>query len=342
MNVIDALERARIEVREKGANVGSGWIGIDCFFCREDRKHLGINREEGFYNCWICGARGPWHRLARELKKRFPGVPWSDVEVGPATRYLDVDYDKLRPSLDTSTAFFSSFDPEEMSDYEWNLWDYLVDERGFEPELMQAVAPLVGLNGPDKRSDPQLRDYVCFRYGDDVIARQTRGNMRGPRWWRSFGGPALWGLEHLRSEPDWVVLCEGVFDALSVPFGRGLAVLGSTASKGWIELLAEQLPRSCRQIVIAFDSNVKAYSKTMNTIRLELHDLGLSTHVWDWDDRRFNSVFDALADEDPNFDGALDLDELRKFGLFEDDDPVLDYLLELIGVVDDDPNLPLF
>lgn len=335
MNVVDALERARIEVRERGANVGSGWIGIDCIFCHEDRKHLGINRDEGFFNCWICGAKGPWTKIARELKKLHPSVAWNEVEVGPATRYLDVDYDKLRPSLDLSVAEFSSWDPDEMTDYEWRLYDYLVDERAFDPDLIHALAPLVGLNGPDRRNDPQLRGYICFRYEDDVVARKISDRYPGPRWWRSFGGAALWGIEYLRTEPDWIVLCEGVFDALSVPFGRGVAVLGSTASQGWIEMLADRLPRSCRQVVLAFDSNVDPHSKTTSRIRLELHDLGLTTLVWDWSDPRFDDAFEEQG-------GELDLDELRCFALVEGDDPVLDYLLELLGKVDDDPSLPLF
>lgn len=332
-DVVSMLERARIEVRESGANVGAGWIGIDCVFCGETRKHLGINRDEGFFNCWVCGARGSWWKIARRLRELYPSTPWHEVDVGPATRYLDVEYEKLRPELDASTAPFSTWDPEAMTDYEFSLYDYLTDERALDPDLVALLEPLVGLNGP-KDGDAQLRGYVCFRYGDDVVARKIGDLYRGPRWWRSFGGAALWGLEYLHSEPEWIVLCEGVFDALACPLGRGVAVLGSVASQQWIGLLAEALPRSCRDVVVAFDSNVSPGSKTIQKIRLELGDLGLRSHVWDWDDGRFDRLWDTRED--------WDLDELRReFGNDPGDDEILDYCLELVGVLDGDLDRPL-
>ena len=323
------LNRAHVEVREQGANVGHGWIGVDCFFCGESKKHLGINRDEAHFNCWVCGEKGGYWKLARKLKTIYPSIPWHDVDVGKATRYIDVEYDRLRPEVDRATAPFSSWIDDEMTDYEWRLYDYLLTERCLEPELIEYVEPLIGLDGPDK-SDAQLRGYVCFRYGDDVVARKTHDIYMGPRYWRSFGGGALWGLEYVRSAPEWVVLCEGVFDALSIPMGRGLAILGSVASQEWLALLSEELPRSCRDIVIAFDSGIGAKSKTIRDIRLQLRDLGLAVHVWDWENPRFDAAF-RRRDE-------LDLDEFR---VSQGREPILDYLLELVGVLDGDLDRPL-
>lgn len=328
-SVVDMLNRAHIEVRERGANVGRGFVGIDCIFCGESRKHLGVNIDEAFFNCWICGEKGPYWRLARKLKSLYPSIPWHEVDVGKATRYIDVEYAKLRPEVEGSTASFSSWDPDMLTDYEFGLWEYLYDERHLERELIEYLEPLVGLNGPHE-NDAKLRGYVCFRYGDDVVARKISDHYRGPRYWRSFAGGALWGLEYLRSAPEWVVVCEGVFDALAVPLGRGLAILGSVASPDWIGLLAEKLPRSCRDVVLAFDSGVALDSPTISSLRLQLADLGLTVHVWDWEDSRFDDAFEA-ADE-------CDLDEWR---LLSGRAVILDYLLELVGVLDGDLDRPL-
>lgn len=328
-SVVDMLHRARIEVREQGANVGRGFVGIDCIFCGESKKHLGVNIDEAYFNCWVCGEKGGYWKLARKLKSIYPSIPWHEVDVGKATRYIDVEYDKLRPEVDSATAPFSSWDEGEMTDYEFGLYDYLVSERELEPELIEYLEPLVGLNGPHD-NDAKLRGYVCFRYGDDVVARKTSDRYRGPRYWRSFGGGALWGLEYLRSAPEWVVVCEGIFDAIAVPMGRGLAILGSRASPDWIGLLAEKLPRSCRDVVLAFDSGVYVDSSTISSLRLQLADLGLTVRVWDWDDSRFDAAFETRGD--------WDLDEWR---VLVGREPILDYLLQLVDVLDGDLDRPL-
>ena len=44
--------------REAGAeNVGTGWIGLNCVFCLDDKAHLGIHLNTKRMNCWLCGGK---------------------------------------------------------------------------------------------------------------------------------------------------------------------------------------------------------------------------------------------------------------------------------------------
>jgi hypothetical protein len=55
IDVIGFLEDRDIDYRDSGTNVGSNDVNIDCPFCGENRKHLGIGRTTGKINCWSCG-----------------------------------------------------------------------------------------------------------------------------------------------------------------------------------------------------------------------------------------------------------------------------------------------
>jgi len=53
-DVIGYLDSRGIDYRESGDNVGSNDVNIDCPFCGETRKHLGIHKSKGLLNCWLC------------------------------------------------------------------------------------------------------------------------------------------------------------------------------------------------------------------------------------------------------------------------------------------------
>ena len=68
MNVKKILNHFGVEFTETHSSVGKGTVGIDCPFCSDSNKHLGIFLDRGNYSCWKCGAKGSLFRLLRILK----------------------------------------------------------------------------------------------------------------------------------------------------------------------------------------------------------------------------------------------------------------------------------
>ena len=320
-DIAEVLHRAGIPIRESGTNVGREHVNICCPFCFETRFHCGIHQTDGWFFCWVCGAKGQWGKLRKVLRKEHGGEHWGEFTPGRTSRYVDDLIGALPAELEGITRDFVTYNPERMHRDDLDAWEYLVCERGLEAKVIQLLRPGIGMRGPYE-GDPDLRDYVTFREGDHLIARSMYADVK-PRWYKSGKRLGVWGLPwvHMVS-PEWVIVTEGVFDALAVPVGYGVAILGSVTSSIWLDLLAKELPRSVKDICLALDPGAKR--ETTRDIRIELKDLGFGVQTFDW------RVVKDLVERDPKFD----LDKLR---LSEGRDYVLQLVLESLGVVDDQP-----
>jgi transcription elongation factor Elf1 len=54
IRVTDYLEYIGEDYKPSGKNVGANDVNIDCPFCGETNKHLGIHRTKGTLHCWVC------------------------------------------------------------------------------------------------------------------------------------------------------------------------------------------------------------------------------------------------------------------------------------------------
>jgi len=52
---VGLIEHLGIDYHPSGKNVASNDINICCPFCGEDGYHLGVNKDNGQINCWVCG-----------------------------------------------------------------------------------------------------------------------------------------------------------------------------------------------------------------------------------------------------------------------------------------------
>lgn len=64
------LDHLGIEYSSKGANVGKGWVGINCPFCPDGDTggHLGINEQNKVISCWRCKTKGNIITLIKKLQ----------------------------------------------------------------------------------------------------------------------------------------------------------------------------------------------------------------------------------------------------------------------------------
>ena len=77
-NVLEYLDDQGIAYRSSGDNVTQGWVNIDCPFCGEDNRHLGIHHDGGnSFHCWVCDESGDILKLMMELE----GIGFKVAEV---------------------------------------------------------------------------------------------------------------------------------------------------------------------------------------------------------------------------------------------------------------------
>lgn len=285
------LQQAHCKYKDKGNNVGRYFINICCPFCGESHYHLGIHETELYFKCFVCSEGGSWVKLRPRLQQRYPNIDWYSIKIGQEqAHYVDTPVD-LPHDLQKLTRTMTKND---IVPYQY-LTEVPYDEelyndyrpRGIEHDLLRRIQPGVGIG--------KLNGYVTFKEGQSLIARNYDG--RKARWWKAINDDQfIFGRQAVNEvQPKWVVLTEGVFDNLSVPYGHSLSLLGSSLSTGWIAAVVEALPKHTTDIIIGLDRGVN--TKTINTYTLLFNDCGLNVTVWDWND-------DLLY-------GLNDLDEVR-------------------------------
>lgn len=73
--VIDLLEEFNIDYQTSGKNTTRGWVEVNCPFCPDPSRHLGINLSSYKFHCWQCGEKGSLERLL----PRLLGIPFSQA-----------------------------------------------------------------------------------------------------------------------------------------------------------------------------------------------------------------------------------------------------------------------
>ena len=62
------LQHFRVPFTERHPSISKVCYGVDCPFCGDSNKHLGIFKENGNYSCFKCGAKGSLFKLLQTLK----------------------------------------------------------------------------------------------------------------------------------------------------------------------------------------------------------------------------------------------------------------------------------
>src|SRR3990172_6003496 len=196
----------------------------DCPYCRlhgltpDTKKHLYVNTTKNVFFCQRCNHRGTW-----EESLSFPNL-WSPT---PKTLYDDIDIFS-----------FTIAGGEEIYTY--------ITGRLPKEVVMDRV-----------RWSPQLGNRAMFPLWSErkIYAWQARAietNVH-PKY-ISYGSISnyLYNLENVK---DWVVLCEGPINALSVP--HGVASFGKNLSTTQFFLLTNRF----KKVIIAFDFGAEKEAK---------------------------------------------------------------------------------
>jgi len=61
------LDARGVSYDEEGKNISYGWIGMECPFCNDPSTHFGVNVEDKFFSCWVCGVQGRMPKLVQKI-----------------------------------------------------------------------------------------------------------------------------------------------------------------------------------------------------------------------------------------------------------------------------------
>ena len=272
------LQASRIEVKEHGTNVGREHVNICCPYCDESKFHCGIHEYDYWFKCFVCGEGGSWGKLRYQLRKVYPYVDWSLIKNKNKEVYLD-DEKKPHKAKDMPV-FWREVDERDIEVLEWleerpNQRDLKEKdrERGLDIKIALDAGLMIGIK--------KLKGYIVFKNGENINARKYYLDSPGPRWWKRLKDrPYLFGKEWTeKMNPKVGVITEGIFDCLRIPFGYGVAILGSAVSELLVSEIIKAFP-TADTLVLALDRDANKNSITQ--MRLMLMDLGYEVKTVDW------------------------------------------------------------
>lgn len=304
--LLSAFELNNVPYRLKGANTGRQFVNISCVFCGEDRLHLGINKERGWYKCFVCDARGGWYSLRKKLKEDYPSSAWYEIQPEGMVDYIS-DERFTEITLPKEKPLFRDIRETETEMFEWlcSVPNDLSDpfrERGFDKVKLETSGVKLGLD--------KFRGYFVWEQKGFLIGRKYSPLANGPKWKIELQGTTtpIFGYEWARqSSFKRTFITEGVFDCLRFPVGQAVAILGLQTSQEKIASTSEAL-RASDEIMMVLDREVK--SSTIDEWKLNLRDHGFSVLIFDWssvpDDVKDVDEF-ALSAPPEEFDAAFGL-----------------------------------
>ena len=274
----DTLASAGVPFKERGTNVGRGFVNIHCPFCGEQRFHCGINEDELWFKCFVCGEGGAWYKIRSRLVTTYPGAGFETLHRGDPHHFIDAE--GLTREYETKISRKFGDSEHDARVRHWMTAVPHPDElkspyrcRGVSGDTLEQVGVEIGIR--------QIEGYVAFPQGDNVVARKYMPEFIGPRWWKRVNTtPFLFG-EQLAVDRacDVGVVAEGVFDVLRLPLGYCVGILGSAVSDVLAGHIAVVFSHASR-VVLALDRD--ANNSSLATFALTLTDIGFDVQHVDW------------------------------------------------------------
>ncbi len=212
--------------------------------CDDTSNHLWINTTKGVFHCWKCGWSGKVasdEKVLRFLKNK-------------TKKHTSEDKNKNNEEEEKKELFNNEYtDLSILPDIHMAV-KYL-QARNITIELVKEVGAAYCHRGflsgrivfPIKLNE----NIVCIQ-GRTVYGRAPKYLTAGKK------RLALFGAKMLSEYADYVILFEGIFDALKVP-EHGIAILGKMLSDEQVRILSVLL--TVRKVFIMFDADAREYTE---------------------------------------------------------------------------------
>lgn len=263
MNVKKILNHFGIDFTETHSSVGKGTVGIDCPFCSDSNKHLGIFLDRGNYSCWKCGAKGSLFRLLKTLKgiqfeEYSEQTGWKDHSAGHKV-ILDGIFNPTREShiIPSNIKEIEQYlrPVEKYYGIRQALRKYL-DGRRLSIETLNQNGCFFAPLGPMKERIVIPIPHPSFNLKPIAyIGRAIQDSIR-PKYLLSTGFEKSHYLYFNKSvNPDEpLYLVEGIFDSWAFRTYQAVTILGKVIST---EQINQLIKLEVNEIVVCLDGDAK-------------------------------------------------------------------------------------
>jgi len=277
--IYNFLHDYNIDYKDHGKNVSKRDVNIKCPFCSDPSYHLGINKEKGFWRCWICHRSGNFV----ELIKHLFDVSWNKA-YKIASKYIEQSYSASDVSLKKTTeiklpqnALPLGEKPEDS--YLQKLWQKAL------AYCKQRKVPL-----------EVVMSWYFDTKGFLIIPIETNGvltayvkrSFLNPTYrYLAFGGigQSLYNYDNLHCKV--AVLVEGIFDAISCGLDVSCAMFGKQPT----DIQAKLLKKKVTDVIYCPDSDVKSYEVAQVVDKLTLFGLNCKVLKCEKGDPNSNEEF---------------------------------------------------
>lgn len=284
MTDLPFLLRSRgVPIRTEGANVGAGWIGINCCFCRGSQDfHLGYNLAEGYFRCWRCGWHSPTDVL-RELLGVDRGEAlelWRSVSSGGPSRARSAERDRQAQRRVSIGGYKRPSGVGSLG----ALHRRYLEGRGFDPDELAAEWGVLGTGPVSYLDEVSYRHRVLVPIlwegrevsfqARDATDRAERKYMACPTLREAVHHKDVLYMHPSAARGRAAVVVEGMTDVWRL--GRRAVALFGIQYKD--EQVA-QLARLFDRVVVAFDGGERAARLQARRLAAQLDACGVRADV---------------------------------------------------------------
>lgn len=261
-NILQFLDDYKISYRTKGANVGKGWVGIQCPFCGDTGFHGGFNIAGGYYYCWKCGSHHLNSVIAKLAPTSFPTLQ----------KYESHNFHYIHTEKSAVT------DVQLPGDDLLPMHKLYLKKRGFSPEYLIDTYKIRGggYTGEWKYRIiiPIYQKKILTSFQARAIHPSVQPRYKTLSTEKSIidAKHSLYNIDNVHG--DRVVVVEGIFDCWKL--GNGcVCTLGTSVTDEQIRLLAQ-----FKEVVFLFDPEGPAQEKAKYAAQ-KVACLGASVEVVD-------------------------------------------------------------
>lgn len=277
MNLLEFLKNRGVDAIDSGKDVRSGNIAFPCPFCGSaDRgHHMSVRVEEpvGVWGCWRDKSHSGSGRNLRKLWKAL-GLNQRDIKdleenfkvsgLSDAVRKL-----KSRPPAKELDMDLSEQPTDDAMEYlvdRW--WDFILDKLDaywlVEDYGICSVSTL-----PGRAVVPVFEDGVPVSYVARAIYPGAKLKYQTPH--KGEAGrelkETLYNIDRKSNDQDILVVCEGVFDAISLEYNHervhAVATLGTGYTPIQVDIL-NAMKREYDKVVVLFDEGAESQAMVLS------------------------------------------------------------------------------
>jgi hypothetical protein len=277
MNPKKVLNHFGVLYEEQHPAVSHRCVGVNCPWCGDTGKHLGVFIDIGNFHCWKCGRNGSLYKLLHKLKgiswdayseaagvKPIQGTPRQTLDAifrqgaNPAKENIQVSYD-----VDSFPEFRDAWNLPAYLDNGHRFLERFLTQRRIPRNMLETYGCKYAISGDyfQRLIIPVPPPFMPKGESPGFVARDltgysTRKYLVPPRLELKDTLYYNWNFIRVpKNSGRILVVVEGVLDAWAIPY-PAVAVFGKTVSDRQFNLISG-LGEYFNDLILCFDGDAK-------------------------------------------------------------------------------------